>query len=258
MRIYAIGDIHGQLDKLKDVHDRIARDRARTGVPRAPVVHLGDLVDRGPDSKWVIEYLIRGIERHEPWIVLKGNHDQGFANQLGLPQTRELPYRTWISGPWGGRETVMSYGIDPDHGTFWRSEARVRDALRKAVPEEHRRFLQGLPLHHATDDAIFVHAGLRPGLELSEQIEDDLMWIRGEFLNDPRDHGRLVVHGHTPVDLPTHYGNRVNVDTGAGYGRALTVIVLEGRDVWVLDDAAERVPLLPGESGTSGGPAPDW
>ncbi len=245
MRIYAIGDIHGQLDKLRAAHERIAADRARMAERMAPVVHLGDLVDRGPDSKRVIEFLIRGLESHEPWIVLKGNHDQAFAIQLGLPEARDLPYRAWISGAWGGRETAFSYGLDPDQGSIWRFEDRAREALRQAVPEAHKQFLATLPTYHETDDLIFVHAGIRPGLKLSEQIEEDLIWIRGDFLNDTRDHGRLVVHGHTPVDAPMHCGNRINLDTGAGYGRDLTVAVFEGREAWVLADGGDRVPLTP-------------
>ena len=245
MRIYAIGDIHGHLAKLEAAHERIAADRARTGDRFAPVVHLGDLVDRGPDSRWVIEFLTRGIARHEPWIVLKGNHDQAFAIQLGLPESRNLPYRVWTSEPWGGAETARSYGIDTDAGRLWPTEARARAAVRDAVPSEHRDFLAALPTHHVTEDLILVHAGIRPGLEMSEQIDEDLMWIRGDFLNDPRDHGRLVVHGHTPVKAPEHHGNRVNLDTGAGFGRDLTVAVFEHRDVWVLDPFGERTALKP-------------
>lgn len=245
MRIYAIGDIHGQIDKLQAAHDRIAADRAQTGDRFAPVVHLGDLVDRGPGSRWVIECLIRGIERHEPWIVLKGNHDQAFATQLGLPGTRDLAFRTWVTEPWGGRETARSYGIDTTRGLAWASQTRARRQLRNAVPEEHQRFLDGLPTSHLTDDLIFVHAGIRPGLTMSEQTDDDLMWIRDGFLDDPRNHGRLVVHGHTPVPEAEHRGNRVNLDSGAGYGRALTAAVFEGREVWVLDGDRGRMPLRP-------------
>ena len=246
MRLYAIGDIHGQLGGLKAAHERIASDREVTGDSDAPVVHLGDLVDRGPDSKGVIDFLINGIERGEPWIVLKGNHDQIFAGQLGVGSGRSLSYHLWAADSMGGRETVRSYGIDHDFQFGWPTESASRRQLRKAVPDAHKEFIETLPLTHETDDLLFVHAGIRPGLKLSEQVEDDLLWIRNDFLGDTRDHGRLVVHGHTPVEHPMHCGNRINLDTGAGYGRALTAAVFEGRDVWVLDPSVGRVALLPG------------
>ena len=241
-RVYAIGDIHGQLEALLAAHSRIAADRARTGDMEAPVVHLGDLVDRGPDSCGVIQYLIEGIERDEPWIVLKGNHDQIFARQLGLEDKEPVDVRAWTSDTMGGRATAASYGVEI--GMMMRDRT-IRRELGEAVPEHHKSFLRSLKVTYSIDDLLFVHAGIRPGLELSEQIEDDLLWIRGAFLNDPRDHGQLIVHGHTPADAPEHRGNRVNLDTGAGYGRALTVAVFEGRDVWILDDANGRVPLKP-------------
>jgi serine/threonine protein phosphatase 1 len=113
-----------------------------------------------------------------------------------------------------------------------------------AVPAHHRSFLEGLPTSYHRGEVLFVHAGIRPGVDLAEQTETDLVWIRKDFLEDPRDHGALVVHGHTALDAPKHYGNRVNIDSGAAYGGLLTTIVLEGRDVWVLGDSG-RVPLLP-------------
>ena len=241
-RIYAIGDIHGQLEALLAAHSRIAADRARTGDMEAPVVHLGDLVDRGPDSCGVIQYLIEGLERGEPWIVLKGNHDQIFAGQLGLEAGDPVDVRAWTSDSMGGRQTAASYGVE--FGMMMRSRV-FRQRLTEAVPDSHKSFLKALKSSHVTEDLLFVHAGIRPGLELSEQIEDDLLWIRGDFLNDPRDHGRLIVHGHTPAKVPEHRGNRVNLDTGAGYGRPLSVAVFEGRDVWVLDCEDGRVPLEP-------------
>lgn len=245
MRIYAIGDIHGQLAMLEEAHARIAADRARTGDADAPVVHLGDLVDRGPDSRGVIDFLIGGQQGGAPWIVLKGNHDQAFSAQLGLSPGRDVAYRSWISDGMGGLDTARSYGIEPDFTFAWSGEARGRRRIREAVPTAHKAFLGSLQLTHMTDDLLFVHAGIRPGLALSDQLEDDLLWIRHEFLDDPRDHGRLVVHGHTPVPAPTHYGNRVNLDTGAGYGRLLTAAVFEGRDAWVLADRDGRVALVP-------------
>jgi serine/threonine protein phosphatase 1 len=240
MRLYAIGDIHGYLGELEAAHERIERDRRDTGDHDALVIHLGDLVDRGPDSRGVIRYLMDGIAAGAPWKVLKGNHDRIFATQIrdGEP---EVPMATWTSEPWGGAMTMASYGVD---ALGWPRREKARRQLAEAVPEADLAFLENLPTVHETPDLILVHAGIRPGLAMSEQIEDDLVWIRKGFLDDPRDHGRLVVHGHTPVDTPFHAGNRIDLDTGAGYGRPLTAAVFEGRDCFVLGPDG-REPLLP-------------
>ena len=244
MRIYAIGDIHGQVDMLRGAHARIAADRAVTSDPDAPVVHLGDLVDRGPDSRGVIDLLIRGLTDGAPWIVLKGNHDRMFLNflQSGIAHDsglrREL---TWLDPPLGGDRTLASYGVQLRRWTSLRS---AWDAAVAAVPQEHLEFLLNLPLMHQTKDLLFVHAGIRPGVPIGDQVEEDLVWIRRPFIEDTRDHGKIVVHGHTPVETPEHYGNRIDIDTGAGFGRALTAAVFEGRDCFILTENG-REPLLP-------------
>lgn len=240
MRIYAIGDIHGQLGKLKAAHDLIAADRAALGDRSAEVVHVGDLVDRGPDSRGVVDFLIDGLARGEPWIMLKGNHDRMFEGFLGDPDHYDPGLRIglhWIEPRLGGDETLRSYGVE---GVGERSLFDLHDAARLAVPAAHRDFIRSLRLMHRSADAVFVHAGIRPGQPLEAQSEDDLLWIRREFLDDPRDHGALIVHGHTPVDEVTHYGNRLNIDTGAGYGRALSCVVIEGDRVWQLTAAGRR------------------
>lgn len=245
MRIYAIGDIHGQRAMLESAHQRIETDRALTGDRDAPVIHLGDLVDRGPDSRGVIQFLVDGTARGKPWIVLKGNHDQAFAAQLGIGGGLDVSYHAWAADSMGGAATARSYGVEHDFLFGWPTEGKARRQLRAAVPDDHKRFLEELPLTYETDELLFVHAGIRPGLALSEQLEDDLLWIRREFLADRRDHGKLIVHGHTPVDMPMHCGNRVNLDTGAGYGHPLTAAVFEDRKAWVLDPFEGRVPLSP-------------
>lgn len=237
MRLYVIGDIHGQFDMLQAAHARIAADRTTVGDTTAPVIHLGDLVDRGPRSAEVITFLIEGIAAGRPWIVLKGNHDRIFESYVTDDMAPDMSFGAWFSSSMGGGETAASYGVDP---SFWISGQRTRRKLAEAVPDDHKAFLSGLPIFHETDAHIFVHAGIRPGLPFSEQLEDDLLWIRNDFLNDTRDHGRLVVHGHTPIAEPTHYGNRVNLDSGAGYGRPLTAAVFEGRDCFVLEDGGRR------------------
>jgi serine/threonine protein phosphatase 1 len=241
MRFYAIGDIHGQLEMLEAAHDRIARDRRRIGDDAAPVVHLGDLVDRGPDSRGVIDFLIAGIAGGAPWTVLRGNHDALFVDVLTGASDADGTDLAWRGERIGGEATLASYGVRT--GAF-RSRRAVLADIRAAVPDAHLRFLVGLPLIHATPDLLFVHAGLRPGIPITRQDPNDFLWIRDEFLHDPRDHGPLVVHGHTAVEAPEHRGNRINLDIGAGYGRGLAAAVFEGRDCWILDDAG-RLPLHP-------------
>ncbi|WP_347311633.1 metallophosphoesterase [Defluviimonas sp. SAOS-178_SWC] len=244
MRTYAIGDIHGHLDKLEAAHSLIAADRAENGDREAPVVHIGDLVDRGPDSCGVIDYLLRGIAGRAPWVVLKGNHDRMFANFLVDPDSHDPGLREglhWTDPRLGGGTTLASYGVA---GTGERLLFDLHEEAVAAVPEAHVAFLGGLNLHFQRGAALFVHAGIRPGIPVERQAEDDLLWIRRDFLDDPRDHGMLVVHGHTPVDAPCHYGNRLNIDTGAGYGKPLTAVVIEGHQVWHLTEGG-RVPILP-------------
>jgi len=239
MRVYAIGDIHGQLVKLEAAHRAIRADRERTGDGEAPVVHLGDLVDRGPDSRGVIDYLLRGIAEGEPWRVLKGNHDRMFADfvEEAKQDTRLRAGLTYLHPNIGGLATLASYGV---HRGFLKRECELAEKAAAAVPRSHLAFMADLPLYHRAGDLLFVHAGIRPGVPLEDQVEDDLVWIRGPFLDDPGDHGFLVVHGHTPVETATHFGNRVALDTGAGFGGPVTAAVFEGRDVFVLENGARR------------------
>lgn len=245
-RAYAIGDIHGQTDLLVAAHARVAADRARTGDDASPVVHLGDLCDRGPDSSGTMSYLIEGIATGAPWIVIKGNHDAMFAQFMRDPHTQEPGLRrdlTWLNPRLGGLTTLASYGIG-DLETL--SPVALHARALEVVPPGHIRFIDALPLTYVVAGAIFVHAGLRPGVPLAQQTEQDLIWIRREFHEDRRPHEALVIHGHTPVDTPTHYGNRVNLDTGAAYGGPLTAAVIEDGNVWILTDDG-RMPLTPND-----------
>lgn len=243
--IYAIGDIHGYADELKSAHARIEADRAAHGVD-GPVVHLGDLTDRGPDSRGVIQFLLDGIKRGEDWIVIKGNHDRLFAqyvlNGTGTDNCLRAGL-TWLSPGMGGDKTLASYGVT--RKMLEKAEAFHARAA-SVVPAEHVEFVNTLPLWHRTDDLIFVHAGIRPGIPLEEQTEDDLLWIRDDFLWHLHDHEALVVHGHTPVDTAEHYGNRVNLDSGAGYGNPLTAAVFEGTECYVLTDKGRERLDIPG------------
>lgn len=242
MRAYAIGDIHGQLGKLIEAHDRIARDRAATGDTGAPVLHLGDLVDRGPDARGVIDHLMQGQATGQPWIVLKGNHDRMFGLFLDNPAAQDDGLRhelSYLHPRIGGGATLASYGVaNPADRPIPKVHA---DAI-SAVPAAHRAWLAALPVMHRLDAALFVHAGIRPAIPFDQQSETDLLWIREPFLSDPTDHGALIVHGHTVVPQVTHYGNRLNLDTGAGYGNPLSAVVIEGAAVHLLTETG-RVPV---------------
>ncbi|NKB29379.1 MAG: serine/threonine protein phosphatase [Rhodobacteraceae bacterium] len=243
-RIYALGDIHGQLDQFHNAHRLIAEDRARVGDLAAQVVHVGDLTDRGPDSRGVLEALIAGQAAGKPWVVLKGNHDRLFYRFMDDPTWHDPAIKSglhWLNQRLGGATTLASYGVSG--AVEDDAEAVHRRAVDAVIPD-HLAYLRALPLTHRFGDLFFAHAGIRPGVALSDQVEDDLVWIRNNFVDDTRDHGVLVVHGHTVIEAPTHYGNRVNLDGGAAYGRPLVPAVFEGRQVWTLTDEG-RVPLRP-------------
>ncbi|MFQ6553730.1 metallophosphoesterase family protein [Aestuariibius insulae] len=251
--IYAIGDIHGFSEQLDRALALIEDD----GGPEAEVVFLGDYTDRGPDSKGVLERLIAGQTEGRNWRFVMGNHDRMFLRFVtqGIQHDDRIKSGlSWMNPRLGGTTTLRSYGVGgPDFPTFrspqgkdvetfmswWTDRGQLSDqevilAAREAVPEAHLNFLSTLPLWHEAGDLLFVHAGLRPGVPLDEQEEDDLLWIRDGWLEDDRDHGRLVVHGHTALDAPEHYGNRVNLDAGAGYGNRLVPAVFEDGSVFTL------------------------
>lgn len=244
MRSYAIGDIHGHLDLLLGAHARIAADRARVGDTDAPVIHLGDLVDRGPNSRGVVEHLRAGISAGENWQVLKSNHDRLFTRWMDDPSWHDMglrPDHSWLHPKIGGAATLASYGVA---NAADRPIAPLHAEALLAVPQAHRDFLAACPTWLQRGDVVYVHAGIRPGIPMTQQSEDDLVWIRTGFLDDPRDHGFLIIHGHTALPQATHFGNRVDIDSSAAYGGPLTAVVVEGRDIWVLTDTG-RVPLRP-------------
>ena len=239
MSILVIPDIHGHKAELT----RVLHLADTQCGPDARIVFLGDLVDRGPDSRGVIQLLIDGLAAGRDWIVLRGNHDQRFLDFLSDAEHQASSLQRgsgWLSDNNGGIETLYSYGAATvvERGNW--------AAAAGAVPKDHRAFLHGLPLYHETDAHLFVHAGIRPGVALADQDPHDLLWIRDEFLRDTRDHGKLVVHGHTPVEEPTHYGNRVNLDAATGWGQPLNVVKFDGRHAWRLTGAGP-VPLKRGD-----------
>jgi len=243
MRSYAIGDIHGHIDLLRQAHDLVAEDISRHGP--APLVHVGDLVDRGPDSCGVIDHLMRGIAEGCDWIVLKGNHDRMFSRFLRDPSEPEPGLRAdlaWLHPKLGGAETLASYGV---RAAGDRPVAKVHFDALQAVPQAHRAFLESRHAWHKIGDVLFVHAGIQPGVAIQDQTETDLVWIRAPFHAHKTSFGPLVVHGHTAIDTPTHYGNRVNIDSSAAYGGPLSAIVIEDAEVFHLTPQG-RVAVLPG------------
>ncbi|PKQ10688.1 MAG: serine/threonine protein phosphatase [Alphaproteobacteria bacterium HGW-Alphaproteobacteria-1] len=235
--IYAIPDIHGQDALLAEALDRIEAD----GGPGARVIFLGDLVDRGPDSRAVIARLMAGQAEGRDWIVLRGNHDQLFVDFLDhgtIHSPHILSGKSWLHPRLGGAQTLAAYGVQASEAAPSWAEARA------AVPQAHRDWLARLPFWHEAAEVLFVHAGIRPGLALGHQDPADLLWIRDGFLDHAVPHPWLVVHGHTALDHPAHFGNRIDLDGGAGYGRTLWPAVFEGRDCWLLSEAG-RVALTP-------------
>ena len=238
MTVYAIGDIHGQYALLMAALERIQKD----GGSGSQVVFLGDYVDRGPESRQVIEFL--STETNPSWVFLKGNHDRLMEWFIQDPP-RHDPYLLvgyhWLHERLGGVETLASYGVTDVDG---RRMFDVAAQARQAIPQAHQSFLTDLELSCRTQDHFFAHAGIRPGISLDAQHETDLLWIRQDFHKSPANHGALIVHGHTPVKKATHYGNRVNLDSGAAYGGPLSVAAFEGTEVFLLTDSG-REPLRP-------------
>jgi serine/threonine protein phosphatase 1 len=220
IRIYAIGDVHGCVDLLEKAFTSIDNDIARFGNERIIHVFLGDYVDRGPDTKRTLDLLIDRSRDHET-IFVRGNHERLMLDFVDQPSV--------LSEWWsiGGAQTLLSYGLSP--GSKWRPEEEfsLRDALVAAMPKSHHAFLASLRSAYSCGDFFFTHAGVRPGIPLDLQREDDLMWIREPFLNSQHDFGKVVVHGHTPVREPEVYYNRINIDTGAYATGCLSILSIQ-------------------------------
>lgn len=225
-RVYAVGDIHGRADLLDDLMRQIDADLTGCdGVAVRPLlIFLGDYVDRGADSRGVVERLLRLAEGWPDTGFLRGNHEQAMLDFLDGAESG----RQWLR--FGGRETLASYGIDADFSADdGAAIAHARQALERALPTAHRMFLRGLGLSVTVGDYFFAHAGIRPGIPLAAQAADDLIWIREPFLSSRRDHGKVVVHGHSIHYQPEQRGNRIGIDTGAFATGRLTCLVLQER-----------------------------
>lgn len=225
LRIYAVGDIHGRLDLLDRMHGLISRDAAEAPDRVKHIVYLGDYIDRGNQSHLVLERLCAGPLPGFGVIHLKGNHEDALLRFLA--DLRIGPH--WLG--FGGMSTLASYGIRrPSHGTVVERLEAIQVAMRAALPSHHFVFLRSLRLKVTIGDYMFVHAGIRPGVPLDRQRDQDLIWIREEFLNSDRDYGKIIVHGHTITAEPEIRRNRIGIDTGAFTSGRLTCLVLDGAE----------------------------
>lgn len=215
IRVYAVGDVHGCLDQLTRLHAAIAEDLRARPVPDAVLLHVGDYIDRGPDSAQVIAHL-RGPSPvpGTRMVNLKGNHEDMLL--AGFDAETDAAALNWLEN--GGRETLASWSI---------SHRSPRAEWKKRIPATDLGFLRALQLTHREGGYLFVHAGIRPAMPMENQVPHDLLWIREPFLSFNGDLGVVVVHGHTPRPTVAMRANRIGIDTGAVYGGKLTCAVLE-------------------------------
>lgn len=208
MNIYAVGDIHGCLDQLEQLLDEVQPD-----LEKDLLLFVGDYIDRGPESRGVVDYILRLREKYprERIVCLKGNHEAMFLDFL---QGRERELFLFN----GGASTLRDYW-----GDNW-------DLKGLHLPPDHEQFYDELLPYYETPDYIFVHGGLKPAVPLAEQVEEDLLWIRGEFIASLEDFGRLVIFGHTPFKRPLVMPNKIGIDTGAVYGNFLTCLKLPQKE----------------------------
>jgi serine/threonine protein phosphatase 1 len=222
IRIYAVGDVHGRDDLLDHTMSQIDEHLALNPVARPIEVYLGDYIDRGPDSRQVLDRLVnRYLTRAT--VCLLGNHEFYMMEFLKKPEILV----EWQS--YGGLATLASYGLEPIMNATEAQQEELAATLKRTLPNSHRLFLERLALSFTCGDFYFVHAGVRPGVPLKTQSQDDLLWIRDEFLLHEESFGKIVVHGHTPVLQPEIRRNRINIDTGAYATGRLTCLVLQGQ-----------------------------
>jgi serine/threonine protein phosphatase 1 len=227
-RAYVIGDVHGRLDLLERLLAEIERDRAERPARKTLLVFLGDLIDRGPHSAQVLERLRTYSAKGVRTIFLLGNHEEVLLRILDGDMSLITNWR-WF----GGAECLASYGANPKRIASM-SEEDALEAVRKAIPPQHVEFLKSFVDTCRFGDYLFVHAGIRPGVTIEEQLQSDLRWIRQPFLFDDSDHGCIVVHGHTISEGVEERSNRIGIDTGAYRTGVLTALAIEGQDRWYL------------------------
>jgi serine/threonine protein phosphatase 1 len=239
-RAYVIGDVHGCDELLARLLSRIREEIADEQPPKVSIIFLGDTVDRGPASADVVERLrklsLPGASVH----FIMGNHEEVMLKVL---EGDAALLRSWLR--FGGAETLRSYGVEPREVRSMRGE-ELASRLKQAIPEDHRQFLASFADSISFGDYVFVHAGIRPGIDLSEQAQSDLRWIREPFLQDTSDRGFIVVHGHTISNTVEVSPNRIGIDTGAFCTGTLTALAIEGRNRWLIqtsEDSTRRLSL---------------
>lgn len=239
-RAYVVGDIHGCLELLERVLARIEQEIAEAPKTRVSIVFLGDIVDRGPHSAQVVERLRTYAHPRATAHFIMGNHEEVMLRVIG--GDRDL-LTSWLR--FGGKETLQSYGVEAKAVKKLESE-ELSAALRQAIPESHRKFLAGFADSISFGDYVFVHAGVRPGVDLAEQNQSDLRWIREPFLSDLGERGFVVVHGHTITNGVDVTPNRIGVDTGAYSTGVLSALAIEQSRKWLIQtngDETRRMPL---------------
>lgn len=222
-RVYAVGDIHGRFDLLKKLYDSIEADSC-TIAPgqRKIVIQLGDFIDRGDQSREVIDFLLANPLPGFESVFIKGNHEA----EMGSFLTQPLPGHGWLAH--GGLATLASYHVRVANRISAEEKmVDLRDGFLQALPMTHKNFFAQLRYCYELGDYFFVHAGIRPGVPLQRQKPEDFLWIREPFLNACQYHGRVIVHGHTMTERPVTLPNRIGIDTGAYYSTKLTCLVLE-------------------------------
>ncbi|MDH6263513.1 serine/threonine protein phosphatase 1 [Bradyrhizobium sp. BR13661] len=228
LRIYAFGDIHGRCDLLDRCLSKVDRDLSERPTRHQLLVFLGDYIDRGSQSRETVSRLVETAAKYE-CVFLKGNHEH--IAMRSLTDLSVMP--NWLR--LGGLETLQSYGVTPVISPDRRDAVAIQIAFQNALPSSHFRFFGGLKNQFVCHDMFFVHAGIRPAIDLSAQREEDLLWIRDEFLRSNRDFGKIVVHGHTPTVCVDVQPNRINIDTGAYSSGRLTCLVLEHDQISIID-----------------------
>ena len=225
--VYAVGDIHGYPQQLSALLDQIRADAGATAAGERPlVVFLGDYVDRGPDSRAVIDLIADLIDEGAFEVVaLKGNHEDALARFIAEPAYAPA----WIAN-WG-EATLRAYGVSPPSSCDAAACEAAQARFVEAMPSRHRALLASLQLSLTVGDYLFVHAGVRPGIDLAAQDPRDLIWIRYDFLESDADFGKVVVHGHTPADRPVRRTNRIGLDTGVYASGTLTAVRLKGEQI---------------------------
>lgn len=236
-RVYVIGDVHGRLDLLRDLLAKVEEHAGALPPNDAThVILLGDLIDRGEQSREVLGFVYAAQQRSDRLIVLLGNHEDMMLKALDRSPGA---LRAWMRI--GGKATVRSFGLEPPAAS---GDSRAyADRLAKEVPQEWVEWLRQLPLNAVSGSYMFCHAGVRPGVALKKQARTDLLWIREEFLMNETDHGAVIVHGHSIADDVEFRANRIGIDTGAYRTGVLTALYLEGEERQILSTAAAATPL---------------